>query len=260
LRPVQSWRLAHHGDRHQGAFCALMARANHSRAALLRLQQEVCEGANGVPCTKSYPFGIIETAVRVKVDGKIVANLLTGQILLHPPTRQQIRLVVRQIRAWQLGKNAEQAIHLYRSTRVMPRHEYLACVKLLEFFAEQLGTIANQILLQQQTAEPVQITRARQFIEQHYFEKIDLAEISRQAGMCTFYFSKRFKEVTGLNFTGYVSRLRVEKAKQLLLNHHFRVSEIGFEIGFQSLTHFNRQFKKIAGCSPTEYRCHLPTV
>jgi len=49
----------------------------------------------------------------------------------------------------------------------------------------------------------------------------------------------------------------VEKAKLLLLNHNYRISEVGFEVGFQSLTHFNRKFKKIAGCSPKEYRRHL---
>jgi AraC-like DNA-binding protein len=49
----------------------------------------------------------------------------------------------------------------------------------------------------------------------------------------------------------------VEKAKNLLLNPNYRVSEIAYEIGFQSLTHFNRVFKKIAGQSPTEYRQHL---
>ena len=49
----------------------------------------------------------------------------------------------------------------------------------------------------------------------------------------------------------------MEKAKNLLLNPNYRVSEIAFEIGFQSLTHFNRIFKNIAGQSPTEYRRQL---
>ena len=62
---------------------------------------------------------------------------------------------------------------------------------------------------------------------------------------------------TGINFTEYVSRLRTEKAKNLLLNPNLRVSEIAYEVGFQSLTHFNRVFKKVVGESPTEYRGHL---
>ncbi len=70
----------------------------------------------------------------------------------------------------------------------------------------------------------------------------------------TFYFCKMFKKAAGLNFTDYVSRARIEKAENLLLNPNPRVSEIAYEVGFRSLTHFNRVFKKIVGESPTEYR------
>jgi AraC-like DNA-binding protein len=63
--------------------------------------------------------------------------------------------------------------------------------------------------------------------------------------------------VTGINFTDYVARLRIERARNLLLNPNLRISEIAFEVGFQSLTHFNRVFKRILGESPTEYRSHL---
>lgn len=260
LRSLQSWQLAHRDNRQSSGFCTLMTQANHSRAALLRLQQQICEGAKENSCTKSYPFGIVETAVGVKVGGQTIAYLLTGQVLLNTPTHAQLRSVIRLAQAWQLGERPEAVLRSFRATRVMPRHEYLACVQLLTSFAGQLGEIANQILLQRRTAEPSQIIRARQFIEDHYYEKITLAGISRLAGMCTFYFSKKFKQVTGMNFTEYVSRIRVEHAKKLLLNQNYRVSEIGFEVGFQSLTHFNRSFKKLAGYSPKDFRRHLPSI
>jgi AraC-like DNA-binding protein len=54
-----------------------------------------------------------------------------------------------------------------------------------------------------------------------------------------------------------VSRARIEKAKNLLLNQNLRVSEIAYEVGFQSLTHFNRVFKKVIGQAPTEYRAQV---
>jgi AraC-like DNA-binding protein len=66
-----------------------------------------------------------------------------------------------------------------------------------------------------------------------------------------------FKKATGLNFTEYLSRIRIERAKNLLLNPNLRVSEIAFEVGFQSLTHFNRVFKNTVGQSPTRYREQL---
>ena len=51
-----------------------------------------------------------------------------------------------------------------------------------------------------------------------------------------------------------------EKAKNLLLNPNLRISEVAYEIGFQSLTHFNRVFKKITGQSPTEFRSKLASA
>ena len=59
---------------------------------------------------------------------------------------------------------------------------------------------------------------------------------------------------TGLTFTEYLGRVRIEKANTLLLNPHLRISEIAYDVGFQSLTHFNRVFRQIFGQSPTAFR------
>jgi len=117
--------------------------------------------------------------------------------------------------------------------------------------------LSNQILVQHRNAEPPVITRAKAFVAEHQTEEIHLGEVAKAVNTSTFYFCKMFKKVTGINFTDYLSRVRIEKSKNLLLNPNLRVSEIAFEVGFQSLTHFNRVFKKILGQSPTEYRAQL---
>ena len=137
------------------------------------------------------------------------------------------------------------------------RREYQGGVKLLQIFAQQLGAAANQIVLLQADAEPAPITRARELIAAQYQKVVPLAMIAKQVGMSEYYFCKRFKQTTGYHYTDYVARHRIEKAKNLLLNPNFRISEIAFEVGFQCLTHFNRAFRRIAGESPTEYREHL---
>ena len=117
--------------------------------------------------------------------------------------------------------------------------------------------VSNQILVQRESTEPQAVTRAKQFILENQGEDLSLGQVAKAVNTSTFYFCKMFKKATGLNFTDYVSRLRIEKAKNLLLNRNLRVSEIAYEVGFQSLTHFNRVFKKIMGQSPTEYRDQL---
>ncbi|PYJ86625.1 MAG: hypothetical protein DME70_07880 [Verrucomicrobia bacterium] len=103
-------------------------------------------------------------------------------------------------------------------------------------------------------AEPVRIWKARKFIEAHAGEELSLGEVARAANTSPNYFSEKFKEAMGINFVQYVAQIRFEKAAALLREADLRVSEIAFACGFQSLSQFNRVFKKFAGKSPTEYR------
>ena len=101
------------------------------------------------------------------------------------------------------------------------------------------------------------ITRAKQYIQENHGEALSLGQVAKAVNTSTFYFCKMFKKHTGVNFTEYVSRVRIGSAKNLLLNPNLRISEIAYEVGFQSLTHFNRGFKVVVGESPTEYRARL---
>ena len=109
-------------------------------------------------------------------------------------------------------------------------------------------------------AEPVRIWKARHFIEQHWAEELSLGKVAQAANTSSHYFSEKFKEATGMNFVKYVARTRFEKAAALLRDANLRVSEIAFACGFQSLSQFNRTFKKLAGNSPTEYRAAMQRV
>jgi AraC-like DNA-binding protein len=103
-------------------------------------------------------------------------------------------------------------------------------------------------------AEPVEIWKARKFIEQHSGEELSLSKLAKAVNISANHLSEKFKDVTGVNFVDYVARTRFEKACDLLLNSDLRISEIAFAVGFQSLSQFNRVFKKLSGKSPMEYR------
>ncbi len=103
-------------------------------------------------------------------------------------------------------------------------------------------------------AEPVEIWKARKFIEEHSGEELSLTKVAKAVNVSGNHLSEKFKEVTGVNFVNYVARARFEKACDSLLNSNRRISEIAFAVGFQSLSQFNRVFKTLAGKSPTEYR------
>lgn len=107
---------------------------------------------------------------------------------------------------------------------------------------------------------PAKIWRALSFIHEHLEEEISLAKVAAFAGISPNHLSDKFKEVTGMNFVDYIARTRFEKARQLLPDGKLRISEIAFEVGFQSLSQFNRVFKRLSGMSPTQYRAALTNV
>jgi AraC-like DNA-binding protein len=103
-------------------------------------------------------------------------------------------------------------------------------------------------------AESGRIWKARNFIDEHAAEELSLTKVAKAAATSANYLSEKFKEAVGINFVSYVARARYEKAATLLGNSGLRVSEIAFAAGFQSLSQFNRIFKKLSGKSPSEYR------
>ena len=103
-------------------------------------------------------------------------------------------------------------------------------------------------------AKSGRIWKARKFIDEHSSEELSLARVAQATNTSVNYFSEKFKEATGTNFVKYVARYRYEKAAALLREADLRVSEVAFASGFQSLSQFNRVFKKLSGKSPTQYR------
>src|SRR5438034_8716705 len=103
-------------------------------------------------------------------------------------------------------------------------------------------------------AEPVEIWKARKFIHEHSDDELSLTKVAKFSNISTNHLSEKFKKVAGINFVNYVARIRVGKARDLLQNSNLRISEIAFAVGFQSLSQFNRVFKKLTRQSPTQFR------
>ena len=257
LRPVESWQLPHHGKRSENPFCALVAQKSRACAACLQVQQKLSESATHEAQSVTCQLGLCDTAVPVRTGDRLIGFLQTGQVFCRKPTEAQFNRMVKLVAEWGLEVDRSTLREAYFSTRVLNSRQHESVVKLLAIFAQHLSMVSNQVVVQQENAETPVIARAKQFINEHQTEELSLGQVAKAVNMSTFYFCKMFKKITGINFTDYLSRVRIEKAKNLLLNPNLRISEIAYEVGFQSLTHFNRVFKKIIGQSPTQYRGQL---
>jgi len=257
LRPVESWQLPHHGKRNESPFCQIMAEKSRACGACLQVQEMLSQKATQEAQTMSCPAGLCDTAVPVQLGDRLIGFLQTGQVFRKKPTSAQFERAARLVADWGIEVDHEKLKQAYFATPVVAQKQHDAVVRLLTIFAQHLSMLSNQVVVQHDNAEPPVITRAKEYIHEHQTEELSLGQVAKAVNTSTFYFCKMFKKVTGINFTDYLSRVRIEKSKNLLLNPNLRVSEIAFEVGFQSLTHFNRVFKKILGQSPTEYRAQL---
>lgn len=99
------------------------------------------------------------------------------------------------------------------------------------------------------------LDRARQYIEEHYADAaLSLNQISEGFGMNPANFSRTFKLGTGEKFVDYVTRVRIDHAKKLLIESEAPIQDIGFAVGYVHAVSFNRSFKKAAGITPGDYR------
>ena len=96
---------------------------------------------------------------------------------------------------------------------------------------------------------------AKAFIDENYkHDEMSLNTVAAQVNISPSYFSTIFSSEMGQTFVEYLTHVRLEKAKELLMCSNMRTAEIGYEVGYKDSHYFSYIFKKVVGCSPKEYR------
>ncbi|WP_028611604.1 helix-turn-helix transcriptional regulator [Paenibacillus harenae] len=101
------------------------------------------------------------------------------------------------------------------------------------------------------------IRNALLYIQHHFREPLSLANAADYAGLSANYFSECFRRQVGISFQDYLNESRLQFASALLRSSELPVTEVCFAAGFNTISHFDRIFKRKFGCSPREYRKHL---
>lgn len=99
-----------------------------------------------------------------------------------------------------------------------------------------------------------QIGRAKEYIHENYMKNITLEDLGAYIGYNPSYFSSLFKKETGTSFIEYLSKTRIEKAKDLLRESDLRVQDISLMVGYNDVKYFSKSFIKHTGLKPNEYR------
>jgi len=239
--------------------CRILRRHPAGRIACDSFRGRVAECAAAGKCLYATTCfaGMVKTAVPIFNGGQHVGTLMAGRVFSDRRKPGDWRKIIKLLGGCD-PLQLERLEKAYRAVPVIHSRRVRAAGSLLKYFAQTLEEHIPGWLLADSTDAPKSVSKALNYIRQHAAETIHLPGVARHAGLSVQHFCEVFKRHTGLTFTRYLNRVRVEKAKALLQNSSQRIAEIVFVCGFGSVASFNRAFKRVVGVAPGAYRASLP--
>ncbi len=131
-----------------------------------------------------------------------------------------------------------------------PSYEFVAATLLRQLL---IWVSQNNINQSNNQALSLKIDRIIEYMRNNINRKVTLEELSGIARLSTFYLSRSFKEATGYPIITYFNKMKIEKAKELLIEDNKKVKEVAYELGYTNEFYFSRIFKRIEGLSPKEF-------
>jgi len=249
-------------ERASGPFFGL-AGPNHGRPICcprkVRLLQRASFNDGTVICVCCVA-AVTEVVVPVWMGQCHVGSVVVGPFCLRSPSARDYAGLAARWRERNPGADPAVLHRLQEMLRGLPvvnAKRYRAAMVLARTFAQYLTECGNRMLLEAAQRRSPLLQRVERELRGIHGETMSLRELGRRVGISPFHLCRVFKKETGMTLTQYRLRGRIEAAKTLLLNRHRRICEAAFEAGFESLPHFNRVFRRLVGCTPTQYRRQL---
>lgn len=179
-------------------------------------------------------------------------------VLHYPQDMNNIRLKVLEYIIWAERLAFEGgAINYgfsYRRDYLDTALSFSGSEELRQWFLEKMTDICRTIRDQKEAQSDSVVKKAKLYINEHYSSDISLDEVSREVNISPYYFSKIFKEESGENFIEYLTRVRIEKAKEMLKDPNLSIKEVSIKSGYSDPNYFSRIFKKQTDMTPREYK------
>ena len=183
---------------------------------------------------------------------------LAGAARVIPELRELLPLLERSsygVEFFDMGSEAERHLACIRATHGAERFGHFVQLMVA------LARTANYRLLSTASlrsydddATLAKVNAVLNYITENYREPISAEMLAEQVGMSLSKFSRFFRKATGNSFTDFISRLRINKACQLLMDTDQYVSNVCYDVGFQNVANFNRRFLELKGMTPKEFR------
>lgn len=243
-------------------FCNLVACNSEAKEVCKKtfraIRDQVAETL--APGRSSCFAGLTHVAIPVLSGGDHIATIYGGQLMVQKPTKQAFEKVARKLSRLGLGDQLPALEEAWFNTPVVTEEQLQAITYLLETFAARISRYAATKILESSEGESASVKRAKDFMQSRFAEPLTMPDVARHLNMSPSTFGKMFKRESGLTFTQYLARFRVEKSKAMLVNPSHTIRTVAFQCGFDSISQFNRSFRQYTGMSPSEYRASLAGV
>lgn len=144
---------------------------------------------------------------------------------------------------------------LYWGSR--PARQLSICARIFDIYASYTNCVAgaDRDEMPHETLGLAQkFDRLLDYLQKNYAKDISLGEAAQRLGVSKYYFTRVFRRHTGRTFNDHMTYLRIQAAEELLKNGRASVADVCAACGYESVSSFNRNFRKLKGCSPTEFR------
>ncbi|MEK3723017.1 response regulator [Paenibacillus sp. FSL H8-0034] len=226
-------------------------------------------GSDVLATVRDQPIYLTEEEVRHIEDELLLENKEQLQLIIHDVLHRFLNptVEVRRARAFfddlllpfyrHLKRLELSSIELpefngYYPNEAVRKIETLA--ELIQWFLDWIGFYIDFYKVHANTRMRSEIWAARAYMNRHYQQKIAIADIASSIGLSEAYLSHLYKKETGENLVDYLTKYRLEQAKELLRNSDLRTYEIAERIGFADANYFSKQFKRYEGRNPLDYR------
>ncbi len=214
-------------------------------------------GQKAIDYIRENPVDVVMLDIKMPIlDGLAVAEILNRE---YP----EIKIVILSGYAW--FEYAQQAIRCGVSEYLLKPVKNDEILDAMKRIKEKIDAVKNPGgEKSEEQKEPTHresdakgtgiILRAKSYIDKNYMHALSLTDMSDYLGINGVYFSTLFKNETGITFKDYLTRIRIEKAKSLLVNEEIKINKVAELTGYYDYRNFCKIFRRETGSSPSEYR------
>jgi AraC-like DNA-binding protein/ligand-binding sensor protein len=246
---------------HKADFCGEIKKSTKGAQYCIKCRQHSFLKASKTDCTyigRCY-LGITEIVKPVHIGGRLSAVIYLGNIIHASEYADTLNRIRKHNQ--KMGINEEILSNALNTIGIVNSDEINECVELVNMLYKSLMFAYTSSLLSDKKPSPSIYKKTsfltqciKDYVEEYYATGISVEQLARLYFVNSNYLRNLFKKQTGMNFTDYFNKIRIEKASEMIKNSEKRIIDISMEVGFNNVTYFNRLFKQYKGLSPNKYR------